>query len=465
MSCWRWRKERFGGRARAAVTVAAVAVAVASLGTAALGSPSAGSNEGRSRHTVDLGSALAAGRDGKLIIGGQSGCHGIDFALARYNADGTLDRGFGTGGKVLTGFPTSTTVSGVRSSASAGAVAIQRDGKIVAAGSANVAPGVNSWFAIARYTVTGKLDRTFGRNGKTVTYFGPRPRRNYSSVEAVAIQKDDSVIVAGRSSYWPIGGGTDFALARYTPRGRLDPSFGRGGKVVTDFGAPQSASANAAVIQPNGKIVAVGEDYRGRRNNFALARYNAHGILDRSFGRGGRVLTKVGEGSSYGSALVLQRDGKLVAAGHAEGGGHAGHALLRYEADGELDPSFGDGGTVISEAGNPNALTIQRDRKLVTAGITAGAVHPKFLLARFHEDGSLDESFGQGGKVHTDFGIRAVAEAVIVRADGKIVVAGTVGGRDFALARYTRRGTLDRSFGSGGTVRTDFGSVCATRSR
>ena len=452
MSGWHPRQEVFDRRAPAAAIAAAIAVAIAALGTAAFASNGGGGREGSARMTVDLGQALAAGRDGKLTVGGLSDCRGRNFALARYRGDGTLDHGFGTGGKVLTGF-------GAPSFAVATSLAIQRDGKIVAAGSANVAPGVNSWFAIARYSATGKLDRTFGRNGKTVTYFGTRPQNNYSSAIAVAIQKDGKIVAAGRSSYWPIGGGTDFALARYTRQGRLDRSFGRGGKVVTDFGARNNASANAVAIQPDGKIVAAGD--RAERN-FVLARYNADGSLDRTFGQGGRVVTRVDRGH-YASELVAQPDGRLVAAGAAD---RTSVALVRYGADGKLDPSFGDGGAVVTTAARGSGLAIQRDRKLVTVGTGSGrSGRGVFVLARFLEDGSFDQSFGQGGKLLTAFARKAVANAVVVHPDGKIVVAGSVGGHDFALARYTGSGRLDGSFGSGGKVLTDFGSLCATRGR
>ena len=137
MSGWRQRKELLRPARAGAVTVAAVGVAVASLGTVALGSSSASAREARSRTTVDFGEALAAGRDGKLVVAGLSSCSGRSFALARYTAAGTLDRSFGTGGKVLTRF-------GAQSFAAARSLAIQRDGKIVAGRLRARAPGSRS---------------------------------------------------------------------------------------------------------------------------------------------------------------------------------------------------------------------------------------------------------------------------------------------------------------------------------
>jgi uncharacterized delta-60 repeat protein len=451
ISGWRRRKELFGSRARAAATVATVAAMVASLGTVALGSSTASVREGRSS-SVDLAYAIGIGRGGKLVVAGLSQRESRDFALARYTNSGRLDSSFGTGGKVLTSF-------GPRSQAQARSLAIRPDGKIVVAGGAAVPPRIYYGFAIARYTVAGKLDRTFGRNGKVLMYFGSR-RSNVSNLAAVAIQADGKVVAVGFSSYWPIGGRSSFALARYTVRGRLDRSFGRDGKVLTDFGRGGSSNANAVAIQPDGKIVAAGgafisaHDYKEK---FALARYNADGTLDRSFGNRGKVVTKIGELFTEAIGVVVQPDGKLVVAGN--------RAIVRYGVDGKLDLSFGSGGMALDGVQGVSAVAMQRDHKLVTAGTGMGPHYLKFSLARFLEDGSPDESFGRPGKLLADFGTKGVGNAVVLRADGKIVVAGTVGGRDFALAGYSNNGRLDGSFGSGGKVRTDFGSVWAIRGR
>jgi uncharacterized delta-60 repeat protein len=417
----------------------------------ALGSISARGREGTLRSTDDA-SALAAERDGTLVAAGSSRKgSGRRFALARYTPDGTLDRRFGTGGKVLTGF------GGAQSFARATSLAIRRDGKIVVAGW-TVPLRLNNPFALARYTVSGKLDRTFGRKGRVLTYFGSRVE---CFASAVAISADGKVVAVGYCISFSGRVGL-FALARYTARGRLDASFGRGGRVLTDFGARCCAEAARVAIQADGKIVVAGDASRRTATDFALARYNANGSLDRSFGKGGRVVTKVGEGDSYAAAIVVQSDGKLVVAGRAYVKPDGVFALARYSADGKLDPSFGRGGIVVPN-GNASAyaLAIQRDRKLVTA------LGP-FGLARFLEDGSLDESFGRDGRVRTDFHAGATANGVVVRTDGKIVAAGGVGTyprMDFALARYTSSGRLDGTFGSGGKVVTDFGSVWAIRGR
>jgi uncharacterized delta-60 repeat protein len=161
----------------------------------------------------------------------------------------------------------------------ANAVAI-RDGKLVAVGSGNRVPGPND-FALARYTADGSLDPSFGRGGKVLTDLGS----DSDTANAVATEADGKLVAAGQ--------GVAFALARYTADGSLDPRFGRGGKVLTGFGS-LSDIAHAVAIQADGKLVAAGLSRRSGYFDFALARYTPHGRLDRSFGRGGKVLTDVG---------------------------------------------------------------------------------------------------------------------------------------------------------------------------
>ena len=437
------RRELSGRRGLAAAIVVAGAVAVAALGMVALASSDAGARQVAG--STDLAYAVAAGRDGKLTVAGLSTRRGRKFALARYTAAGKLDRHFGTNGMVLTGFGAAPSFAGARS------LGIRPDGRIVVAGYANVAPRKYSGFAIGRYTAAGKLDRTFGHNGKAVTYFASRGRA--SAATAVVVQRDGKVVAVGYSYDYPSFGRFRFALARYTRRGRLDPSFGRGGKVETFFPGRTSAIAEAAASQADGRIVAAGYVSGEAGSDYALARYNADGTLDRSFGTGGRVVTELG---GYAYALAVQPDRKLVVAGSV--------ALVRYSAAGTLDPAFGNA-TGIANAGNASALAIQRDRKLVTAGTVRGRRYREFALERRLGDGRIDPSFGRSGSLRTEFHTSAAANAVIVRADGKIVAAGTLGGRDFALARYTSGGELDSGFGSGGKVLTDFGSLWAARRR
>jgi len=165
--------------------------------------------------------------------------------------------------------------------------------------------------------------------------------------------------------------------------GQLDPSFGGDGKVTTDFNG--QAGANALVLQ-DGKLVAAGSGWNGTTTDFALARYRQDGALDRTFGTRGRVTTDFGTGSQA-TALVVQADGKLVAAGTVSNDTGGDFALARYRRDGALDPAFGTGGKVTTDFGRgedrAEALVAQGDR-LVAAGSTIGASSgQRFALARY----------------------------------------------------------------------------------
>jgi uncharacterized delta-60 repeat protein len=277
--------------------------------------------------------------------------------------------------------------------------------------------------------------RPEGRRGGTVTTdFGGN-----DFAWALVLQPDGKLVAAGSAGP---AGAADFALARYLPDGRPDPTFGMGGRVTTDFGASVD-EAFALVLQPDGKLVTAGLSVDGGTFDGALARYLPDGRLDPTFGTGGKVTTDLG-GDERFSALVLQPDGKLVA---------AGTVLARYLPDGQLDPSFGTGGTVTPGGA---ALILQPDGKLVVAGSAGAFGDTNFLLMRYLPDGRLDPTFGMGGTVTTDFGRFALAFALVLQPDGKLVAAGE---GDFALARYLPDGQLDPSFGTGGMVTTDVGGL------
>ena len=223
--------------------------------------------------------------------------------------------------------------------------------------------------------------------------------------------------------------------------GSLDTTFGTGGKVTTSFSG--SADMNALVVQPDGKLVAAGWD--ASQSAFGLARYNTNGSLDSTFGTGGTVSTPIGVDTYGASALVLQSDGKLVAAGNAwKDTVDADFAAIRYNANGSLDTSFGTGGKVTTSFGSQEddayALVVQPDGKLVAAGVVFNGVRWDFALARYNTDGSLDTTFGTGGKVITAVGTGDdVAFALALQPDGNLVAGGyaaNAGTDAFALVRY-----------------------------
>ncbi|HSK72137.1 MAG TPA: FG-GAP-like repeat-containing protein, partial [Pyrinomonadaceae bacterium] len=374
---------------------------------------------------IDIANAVAIQSDGKIIAAGYSynAAENADFALVRYNRDGSLDASFGNGGKVVTPIGGSTDI--------ANAIAVQTDGKIVAAGSSS--QGATN-FALARYNRDGSLDTTFGTGGIVTTLIG-----STSTARAIALQADGKIVVAGVSSN---GTNADFALARYNRDGSLDTTFGTDGKITPPIG-DGSEAANAVVIQTDGKIIAAGETSNGTNNDFALVRYNTNGSLDASFGTGGKVVTAVENNDDVIYSLVIQPDEKIIAAGRSNNGEINIFAVARYNINGSLDATFGNGGkvtTIVGGASGANAAALAPNGKIVTAGDSYNLKDNEFALARYNANGTLDASFGEGGKVITTISSGDdIAKAVAVQPDGKIVAAGwssNGGVFSFALIRY-----------------------------
>ncbi|MGF1471805.1 MAG: hypothetical protein ACFB50_08705 [Rubrobacteraceae bacterium] len=394
-----------------------------------------------------VASGVALQNDGKIVAAGYAGNNpgGGEFALARYNSDGSLDSSFGTNGTVVTDIGTD--------GSQASGVVLQPDGKIVAAGFAEDGPGDRS-FALARYNPNGSLDTTFNPTGSTPGTVTTDVGESGNSVAGgVALQPDGKIVAAGFAA--DSSGGGEFALARYNPNGSLDTTFGTNGTVVTDVGS-EGSQIDGVALQPDGKIVAAGFTGDGRSSNeFALARYNPNGSLDPTFNPTGAtpgiVTTSVGgSGDSQAKSVALQPDGKIIAAGYArDGSGDQEFALARYDPNGSLDSGFGNDGLAITDVGSGDSVAfdvaLQPDGKIVDVGETGGNSAPQeFALARYNPNGSLDGSFGNNGLVTTNVGGSGLsfAFAVALQPDGKIVVAGFAGegfGTKFALARYEGR--------------------------
>jgi uncharacterized delta-60 repeat protein len=386
--------------------------------------------------------AVAVQADGKVVVGGAHEISGspnqTGFALARLKADGTLDPTFGAGGKVITSFnsPHCVRIHGL---------VLQPDGKIVAAGCTSDTGG-RALFALARYNPDGSLDRAFGINGTVTTdAFG-------TGALAVALQSDGKIIAAGTSCDPLTLAQTscDFALVRYSANGTLDGTFGAAGRVTTDFGGLYD-EASALIIQADGKIIAAGAQTVSiagvERYDFALARYGQNGSLDATFGTNGKVSTAIGADSDRILGGVLQADGKIVVVGYVTRSGiDNDFAIARYITSGLLDSGFGTGGIVTTSFGAipshnnidvANAVAIQQDGKIIAAGYGGG----DFGIARYTTTGNLDSTFGDGGRITTPFGSLDIAYAVAIQQDGKIIAAG-VGGTpdDMVLARYVGSG-------------------------
>lgn len=373
--------------------------------------------------------ALAVQPDGKIIAAGWSGTqNNIFLALVRYHPDGNLDTSFGSDGKVLSYWTGYTP---------AFAVALQPDGKIIAAGQAS-SDGGHFNFALVRYNPDGSPDSDFGSDGLIITDFNG----SNDGASAIALQPDGKILVGGNSYNGDPYTGTDydFALARYNPDGTLDASFGSDGKVTTDF-YHQDDYGKAMALQPDGKILLAGSANDCPYACFALARYNPDGNLDASFGNNGWVTADMEQSHDSAQAMLLQPDGKMLISGFSWSEAYYPHfAAVRYHADGVLDLGLGVDGKLITDWGywaEVWALALQPDGKILMGGYASPESGQGFALARYTPEGSLDESFGEGGRVITEMNGRAYAMAV--QADGRIILAGeadTGNGTVFALVRY-----------------------------
>ena len=333
---------------------------------------------------ADGASGVALQSDGKIVAVGTDDvpgddADGGDFALARYNPNGSLDPTFSGDGKQTTDFGPFDLASGV---------AIQANGKIVVVGDGG-SGGAND-FALARYNANGSLDTTFSGDGKQTTDFGGTGEQSEGAA-GVALQADGKIVVVGAGGAGADVVHHDFALARYNPNGSLDTGFSGDGKQTTDFGGLggfPGEGATGVAIQTNGKIVAVGAtggtNPNGNDSEFALARYNANGALDTSFSGDGKQTTEFG-GDDAAGGVALQAGGKIVVAG--AGGLNSDFALARYDANGSLDPSFsGDGRQVTNFGGDDRALgmALQGDGKIVAAGVGFGTDRTNdFAVARY----------------------------------------------------------------------------------
>jgi uncharacterized delta-60 repeat protein len=378
-------------------------------------------------------------------------------------ADGDLDPTFGKAGQKMTDFG--------RGADLAHAVALQADGKIVVVGTSYQDNDYsNEDFAIARYNAKGRLDDTFGVKGRVKTDFPGLA----AVASAVVVQPDGKILVAGGAFPLFVFAG-NFELARYNPDGSLDAGFGNGGIVTTNFG--HGSFASSMVLQPDGKIILAGTVFvdfssdDSSDTDFGLARYNPDGTPDSSFGNGGKVTTDFDGFNDDALAVLLQPDGKIVAAGSAKNpANYYDFALARYLPNGTMDTSFGTSGKVRTDFGAHNfdrarSAALQPDGKIVAAGFASSQFgDTRFAVARYGANGALDTAFSSDGKTKIDFGsCCASAYSVLLQGDGKLVVVGFAdtesSDSDFLLARLDTTGALDASFGSGGKVRTSFGSL------
>lgn len=396
----------------------------------------------------DLAQAVVIDGSGRIVVAGATGnCCGEteDFAVVRYGSAGSVDGTFGGGdGIVHTDFPTD-------SGDFANDVVLDEQGRAVVVGTTSVGNGEPK-FLVARYDADGQLDTAFGGGDGIV--LTDVPGAETERANAVTIDSQSRIVVAGSSfttNYY------DFTIARYDTTGALDPTFGGDGVVTTTFQAFLTDDAAVTVaVDSQDRIVAGGNS----EGSFALARYHPDGSLDSAFGGGDGKTT--GEVTGSASAMALEPDDDIVLAGD-----HGNDQVVaRFDASGALDPTFGGGGIVTTDLGGNDSGD---DVALDPSGriVVSGRSEADFGLTRFLPDGSLDSSFGGDGIITTEIvaGGFAEAEALAIDLQGRILAAGSVLPNptefdlDVVVARYNLSGVLDQGFGGGdGIIFTDVGT-------
>jgi uncharacterized delta-60 repeat protein len=410
--------------------------------------------DGTSMGTLTFHAAAAAAQGGPTALNINGNAGGISrmasLGVVIAGAPGTLDLSFGNAGKVL--IPQTAGASG------ATGVVLQPDRKIVTSGAFFGCAGLQ--IALFRFNPDGSLDSTFGAGGRAS--FGVEMG---SAAASVALQPDGKLVVVGKAQPLPQSASSNMVAVRFTSDGSVDTSFGNSGAVTADFGN-NTGLAHAVALQRDNRIVLMGEG----ANAFAIARYLSDGTADASF-NGGRVTTSFGATTTdVGKAGAIDASGKIVVIGVSQYTSQK-LALARYDAaDGGLDPTFGNGGKVLTTFdGDGESVALYPDGKvLVTGGISNGVndLTNRLLIARFNVNGSLDFSFGASGSVSAmpaSFGRQP-----LLQDDGKIVVAGDtvydLGATQFAVARFLPDGTPDSSFGTNtgslsGFVEVEFGGT------
>ncbi|SDX40540.1 delta-60 repeat domain-containing protein [Allochromatium warmingii] len=369
--------------------------------------------------------------DGKILVTGPSDVTGsIDFALARYNIDGTLDTSFNDDGWATVDF------GGWDESFY---VATQSDGKILIAGSSNVDDDYD--FALARYNQDGTLDTSFDNDGWLKTDLGGQ-----DEAFSIALQNDGKILLVGSTELNDNG---NLSLARYNADGSLDTSFNSSGWVTTDFGGWDEGLN--VTLQDDGKILVVGATDLNENVDFLLARYNTDGSLDTSFADDGWIVSDFSDWD-VGYSIMLQTDNKILVAGSANND----FALLRYNADGTLDNSFNENGLVTTDFGTDEdygqSIVLQADGKILVGG-QGGS---DFALVRYNANGTLDADFGVRNTLeHTAFYVQSGSSVVLSPTvqlfDSELTTIGHYSGAELTLMRTGGASTDDvfSSFDSG----------------
>ncbi|MFZ5953501.1 MAG: hypothetical protein ACOYT8_00195 [Candidatus Dependentiae bacterium] len=370
--------------------------------------------------------------NGSLLTAGYSNTQSV---LAQYLSSGALDSSFGVQGVAQLSIGSNAKVYSVR---------LQSTGKIIIAGTATM----NDQYIIivARYLSSGDLDTTFGSGGIVETTLG-----SAASAYALAIQPDDSIVIAGSA----IITNTNYGfVARYSSEGVLDNSFGTNG--ITTITQDDGIALFSLALPGDGTIVVGGSVTTGLQQNFFVARYLSTGVLDATFGTGGVSIANI-TGSDTAQKVLVQSDGKPVLIGSSILDGFSVISMARFTPAGALDATFGTNGIVTTNI-NTQAFgfcgALQTDGSIVVGGGSVNGGDPtQTTVVRYTSAGAIDTSFGMNGIVTTNLAISNQAQALRINTNGNIITAGiaNAGSSSFImLTQLNSDGSFDASFGAGG---------------
>lgn len=370
--------------------------------------------------------------DGKIVAGLQiwTGIRN-KFVIKRYNADGSSDNTFGNNGTVTT----------ILSNGSyfQNDLTIQSDGKIVVIGGKSSSS--SQGFIAVRYNADGSLDTSFGNSGIAST--------NNSWGSVITLQNDGKILIGGNSENANFD--QDFCIIRLNSDGSLDKSFGNNGRVDTSIGNSFDYVRDIK-LQSDGKIVAVGEVYFSFDLDvfpldFGIVRYNPDGSLDSTFDTDGITTVDINNSEDGATLTEIQNDGKILVGGYSDTSpidGYRNFGLVKLNTDGSLDTSFDGDGKVSTQTGDDseiNALKLLADGKIIVAGYSLSSIDNYDLLSiRYNSNGSLDSTYGTGGKSIIDInGNDDAITTIAFQTDGKMLAAGYASNqlnRDTLLARF-----------------------------
>ena len=355
-----------------------------------------------------------------------------------YAQPGTLDPTFGTGGRAIA------TVPGNYSSGEA--IAEQPDGKIVVGGAT---PG---YALLARFHADGSLDTGFGNNGLVLTDVDA----SNDFISAVAVQADGRIIAGGVRFNAQADGRA--IVMRHLPDGDLDASFGTNGIRTIDLTGTTDSYIKGLVLQPDGRIVACGERYTGSEWESFVLRLNSDGTTDSGFGVVQMDISANGDDNA--TDIARQNDGRIVVCGTAESAVGGGMFIARLNANGTFDNTFGTGGKLVLDIGGggtdaANSVRVQDDGKIVVCGLLDTEDGYRIGVVRMLVDGTLDTAFGTNGSVAIDLGVDDWAlPTLALQPDGKILVGAdnnTGNPARVKVIRILQDGSLDAAFGTNGT--------------